>query len=390
MTPRPTRREGTNGSPERIASMTRNRLRHSLCATSIAAMAFLTACSPGYVLRAGWEEAKILSARRPIHEIVHDTAASAELRGKLRLVQDAREYSERTLDLVPGNAFTSYVELERDTLLMVVNAAHEFELRWKTWWFPIVGRMPYKGYFDFDKARQEAAKLDEQGYDTWVRPSSAFSTLGWFPDPLMSTTLRADSVGIVETVIHEITHSTFFPKGQARFNESFANFVGHRGAISFFCDGIADEASCETAEDRWHDIRVFGRFFHSVLDPLEALYGSGLPPDEMRAEKAGILREAAQRFEEEVQAEFRSGRYRGLDPERVNNAWLLSRMLYYTRLDDMEDLYRKSGSLTSAVRDLIEETGSGDPWDALDRLLARPDAASGGRQPASAIETVAR
>jgi len=370
--------------------MTRNRLRDSLCATSIAAMAFLTACSPGYVLRAGWEEAKILSARQPIHEIVHDTTASAELRGKLRLVQHAREYSEHTLDLVPGDAFTSYVELERDTLLMVVNAAHEFELRWKTWWFPIVGRMPYKGYFDFDKARQEAAKLDGQGYDTWVRPSSAFSTLGWFPDPLMSTTLRADSVGIVETVIHEITHSTFFPKGQARFNESFANFVGHRGAISFFCEGVADEASCETAEARWHDIRVFGRFFHSVLDPLEALYASDLPPDEMRTEKARILREAAERFEAEVQAEFRSGRYRGLDPERVNNAWLLSRMLYYTRLDDMEDLYLQSGSLTSAVHDVIQETGSGDPWEALDRLLARPGAAAEAWLPASAIEASAR
>jgi predicted aminopeptidase len=331
-------------------------------------MPFLTACSPGYVLRAGWEEAKILSARRPIHEIVHDTTASAELRGKLRLVQHAREYSERTLDLVPGDSYTSYVELERDTLLMVVNAAHEFELRWKTWWFPIVGSMPYKGYFDFDKASQEAAKLDEQGYDTWVRPSSAFSTLGWFPDPLMSTTLRADSVGIVETVIHEITH----------------------GAISFFCDGIADEASCETAEARWHDIRVFGRFFHSVLDPLEALYSSDLPADEMRAEKARLLREAAERFEAEVQSEFRSGRYRGLDPDRVNNAWLLSRMLYYTRLDDMEDLYQQSGSLKSAVRDVIRETGSGDPWEALDRLLARPGAVAEARQPASAIETAVR
>ena len=370
--------------------MTRNRLRHSLCVTSIAAMAFLTACSPGYVLRAGWEEAKILTARRPIHEIVHDTTASAELRGKLRLVQHAREYSERTLELVPGDAFTSYVELERDTLLMVVNAAHEFELRWKTWWFPIVGRLPYKGYFDFEKARLEAEKLDEQGYDTWVRPSSAFSTLGWFPDPLMSTTLRADSVGIVETVIHEITHSTFFPKGQARFNESFANFVGHRGAISFFCDGIADEGLCETAEDRWHDIRVFGRFFHSVLDPLEALYASDLPAGEMRTKKARILREAADRFESEVQAEFRSGRYRGLDPERVNNAWLLSRMLYYTRLDDLEDLYQQSGSLAAAVREVIQETGSADPWEALDRLLDRPAAVAEVRQPASAIETAVR
>ncbi len=359
----------------------------SPCVTCVAAMVFLTACSPGYVLRAGWEEAKILTARRPIHEIVHDTTASAELRGKLRLVQHAREYAERTLKLVPGDAFTSYVELERDTLLMVVNAAHEFELRWKTWWFPIVGRLPYKGYFDFEKARLEAQKLDEQGYDTWVRPSAAFSTLGWFPDPLMSTTLRADSAGIVETVIHEITHSTFFPKGQARFNESFANFVGYRGAISFFCDGLADERLCEAAKDRWHDIRVFGRFFHSVLDPLEKLYGSDLPADEMREEKGRILREAAERFESEVQAEFRSGRYRGLDPERVNNAWLLSRMLYYTRLDDMENLYQRYGDMPTAVGEVIRETGNGDPWEALDRLLAHPVAV---QLPASAVETAAR
>lgn len=338
----------------------------------VAALASVQGCSPGYVLRAGWEEAKILSARRPIHEVVHDTTSPEELRAKLRLVQHSREYAQRALDLEPGDAFTSYVELERDTLVMVVNAAHEFQLRWKTWWFPIVGRLPYKGYFDFQAASREAAKLDAQGFDTWVRPSSAFSTLGWLPDPLMSTTLRTDSVGIVETVIHEITHNTFFPRGHARFNESFANFVGHRGAISFYCEALADDELCRIAEDRWHDIRVFGRFFHSVVDPLEDLYATDLPPDEMREEKRRILREAAARFDSEVQPEFRSGRYRGLDPEQVNNAWLLSRMLYYTRLDDMQALYELHGDLTVVVRELIREAGSGDPWAALDRLLARP------------------
>ena len=176
----------------------------------------------------------------------------------------------------------------------------------------------------------------------------------------------------METVIHEITHSTFFPKGQARFNESFASFVGHRGAIEFFCEGLADEEMCESAKNRWHDTRVFGRFFHSVLDPLQALYASDLPPERMRADKRRILHEAARRFESEVQGEFRSGRYRGLDPERVNNAWLLSRILYYTRLDDMETLYRRTGDLGTTVRDVIREAGDGDPWAALDRLLARP------------------
>ena len=117
---------------------------------------------------------------------------------------------------------------------------------------------------------------------------------------------------------------------------------------------------------------MFGRFFHSLLDPLEELYASSVPPEEMRAEKKRILREAAERFDREVQPQFRSGRYGGLDPERVNNAWLLSRILYYTRLDDFESLYEMYGDLTATVGAVMRETGSGDAWEALDRLLARP------------------
>lgn len=357
---------GTYAGSRRIRGMTGTRVS----AIAGGLILSLSACSPGFVLRAGWEEAKILSARRDIHAVVHDTTTPAPLRAKLRLVQQSRAFAGQTLGLDPDDAFTSYVELDRDTLVLVLTAAPEFELRWKTWWFPIVGKLPYKGFFDFDGALNSARDLDEQGYDTWVRPSSAFSTLGWLPDPLMSTTLRADSVGIVETVIHEITHTTFFPKGHARFNESFANFVGHRGAIEFFCEAARDEDACETARARWHDMRVFGRFFHSVLEPLETLYASDLPAGKMRDEKKRILAESAERFEFEVQPEFVSGRYRGLDPARVNNAWLLSRTLYYTRLDDMEELYLQRRDLAGLIHDVILETGDGDPWEALDRLIA--------------------
>jgi hypothetical protein len=137
-------------------------------------------------------------------------------------------------------------------------------------------------------------------------------------------------------------------------------------------------------------MRVFGRFFHSMLDPLEELYGSDLSPETMREEKRRILRDAAERFESVVQPELRSGRYAGLDPERVNNAWLLSRTLYYTRLDDMETLYARHCDLTTTVQEIIRETGSGDPWEALDRLLADPASSRLLDHPGGAVETVAR
>jgi predicted aminopeptidase len=324
-------------------------------------------------MRAGWEEAKILSRRRPLDEVLADTTVPAQLRAKLALVRDARVYGERRLGLDAGKAYRSFARVDSDTLLLVVSAAPELELRWKTWWFPIVGRVPYRGYFDFPAARKEAASLAADGYDVWVRPSAAFSTLGWLPDPVLSTFLRTDSLGIVETVIHEMTHTTFFPSGRARFNESFANFVGYRGAIGFFCDGVADPDACEDARRRWHDVRVFGRFFHSVVDPLESLYASQLPAAEKRKEKRTILDDAARRFDTDVQPLLLSGRYGGLDPARLNNAWLLSRLLYYTRLDDFEALYERYGDLRVAVAALIDEAGRhDDPWAALDALLATP------------------
>jgi len=331
--------------------------------------ACLAGCSPDYVLRGGWEEAKILSDRRPIEEVVADPATEPEVREKLLLVRDARVYSERQLGLDPGKSFTSYARLDSDTLVLVVSAAPEFELRWKTWWFPIVGRLPYKGYFQFDKALEEAGELEADGYDVSVRPSAAFSTLGWLPDPILSPSLREDSIGLVETVVHEITHTTYFPKGQARFNESFANFVGWRGAIEFFCDALADVERCAIAESRWHDMRVFGRFFNSVVEPLQELYAGGGTDTELRTGKRRILDEAAVRFDDEVRPQLVSGRYRALDPAQLNNAWLLSRILYYTRLDDFETLYGQYPDLRSTVSALIEEAGSGDPWEALDRLL---------------------
>lgn len=329
-------------------------------------------CSPAYLFRAATTEAAVLRRRRPIQEVIHDTTTASSVRRKLRLVQDVRAYAVRELGLEAGDSFLSFARVERDTLLLVVSAAPPYQLRWKTWWFPIVGRVPYRGYFDFGAARREAAHLASRGYDTYVRPTVAFSTLGWLPDPLLSPALRADSVGLAVTAFHEITHTTFFPAGQAHFNESFANFVGHRGAISFFCDAVASPRLCRLSRERWEDSRRLGRFYREVYDSLSALYASGAPADSMAREKRRILDGASERFDREVRPELRAGRYAGLDSARLDNAWLLSRILYYTRLDDFERIYERQPDLRVTVRRILRAASRHrkDPWKGIDELLA--------------------
>lgn len=355
-------------------------MRRSLIIVALlaCAIALAASCSPGYVLRAGWEEARILAGRQSIETVLDDSTISPELRGKLDLVRSVRAFAERRLGLDAGNSYRSFTNLDRDTLVMVVSAAPELELRWKTWWFPIVGHLPYKGFFDFEAARREAEALQAEGYDTYVRPSAAFSTLGWLPDPVLSPSLRGDSLSVAETVIHEITHTTWFPKGHARFNESFANFVGHAGAIEFFCDALADPVACTRARDRWHDVRVFGRFFGTLHDPLAELYASDARPDVKRLRKREIIEDAAARFRDEVAPELRGGRYRALDPEQIDNAWLLSRLLYYTRLDDFEALRRRYGTVNATLEAVRSATDGGDPWHAVDRLVGNRRIGSAG------------
>src|SRR5688500_14951283 len=147
----------------------------------VAIVALLCAgCSPVYVVRAGIEEAKILSRRRPIVDVLKDPATDARTRARLDLVLQARSFAQHELGLNTGESFTTYSWVDSDTLLMVLSAARKDKFEQYSWWFPIVGRVPYKGFFNFEEAYATATDLEQQGYDAYVRPSGAFSTLDWF------------------------------------------------------------------------------------------------------------------------------------------------------------------------------------------------------------------
>jgi predicted aminopeptidase len=334
-----------------------------------------------YLGHAAWEQARILSARRPIAELVRDPSVSAATRARLELVLQARDFAARDLGLDAGQSFTAFTQLDRDTLVLVVSAAHADVLRPYTWWFPIVGRIPYKGYFDFAAARREATSLRQAGFDVYLRPADAYSTLGWFNDPLVSTTLARDSVELVNTVIHELTHNTFYAPGSADYNESFASFVGSRGAASFFRSyGMAEAAA--QAELRWEDQKVLGRFWRSVGDQLDSAFARH--PDDRAARLAArdtVYGAARERLRGEVVPQLRTVSAAYADRVPLNNAFLLAQLVYGSELELFDRLWRSEGhDLRRSIRVLIEIARSRpeDPFGALRDRVSRGESTSPG------------
>ena len=346
-----------------------------IIAVSAFAAAASTGCSPLYVIRAGYHEAMILSRRRPITRVIEDRTTSDTVRHKLQLVLQARSFAEHNLDLAAGDSYTSYSWVDSDTLLMVVHAAYPDRFQAYTWWFPIVGRVPYKGYFDFDRAFDEAEDLKKQGYDTYVRPSGAFSTLGFFNDPLLSSIVKYSDLGLASTVIHEILHNTVYIPSQVAFNESFASFVGDRGAIDFFCmrDG-EDAKSCDLAKRSWRDTKLYGAFLTDLTHRLEAVYDrTDMDKAAKLAAKAAIIAEAKTRFTAEVEPQLQTTGYRGFSRGDVSNATLIGVRLYYERLDLFDRVYERYGRNLKQASKAIVQAAKGspkDPYAAVEALVS--------------------
>ena len=201
----------------------------------IAAVALLTSsCQIGYLIKSSYHQMSLLSQRVPIEKVLADPSVQESTKAQLRLAQEARQFSEETLKLSPSKSYTTYVKLDQPYVTYVVSASPKWKLEHHLWDFPFVGKVPYKGYPTESEAKEEEKNLQNKNLDTYLRGVSAYSTLGWFNDPILSSMMRYRNDQLVNTIIHETVHATLYIKSSADFNERMAVFLGNKGTELFY------------------------------------------------------------------------------------------------------------------------------------------------------------
>lgn len=325
-----------------------------------------------YLTRAGIEQIAILEKRRPLERLVADSSLSADTRAYIRLVLEVRAKAD-SLGLEAGKTYTTYSDIGRDTLLLVLSASSKDCICPVIWKYPIVGKIPYKGFFDVKMAERQAEQLAAKGYDIYLRPAAAYSTLGWFEDPLLSTAMVRDSVELASLVFHEIAHNSLYVKSATPFNESFAQLVGYRAAEEFFRER-GDTLLAQRARNRWSDEIVLGEFYDALITRLESFYAGKPAGDSLEAGRLAIGRWTREQLQGPVGERLRTGRIGRLADRPINNAALVGVRIYRTHLDWFDRWYEREGRSVRRSVAALRELVKGVPGDsAFARLRAALD-----------------
>lgn len=338
---------------------------------AIALCASAGCASIGYYSHVTHGQLALLARREPIAGLLADPRTDSVLRARLAGAQAARAFASDRFGLPRNRSYTSYVALDRPYATWNVFAAPEFSVDAITHCMPFAGCVPYLGYFDRERARRAATRLAAAGNDTAIVGSAAYSTLGWFADPVLSSMLHWDDDELDGVIFHELAHQQVYVKGDAAFNESWASFVQEQGVREWrAARGLAPAQGDGGARDR-----AFASLVVGLRERLRTLYASGIDAAAMRAAKAREIAAFRERYRRTRDAEWGGdhGRDAWVDAP-LGNADLLPFGIYDRWRRAFERLFQAGQSRWPTFLACVAELAR-QPMAARDSRLAALDSA---------------
>jgi predicted aminopeptidase len=312
-------------------------------AVAAAALAAIASCQTmGYYAQAVGGQMELWQATRPIDQWVADEQTEPKLRARLERVAAIRDFASRELMLPDNQSFRGYADLHRPYVVWNVFAAPEFSLEPVQWCFPFAGCVAYRGYFSEQGAQQFASKMDDKGLDVFVGGVPAYSTLGWFDDPVLNTFVNYHEAELARLIFHELAHQVAYVRDDTAFNESFATAVeleGVRRWIESYGTPEAQQAFDEAQARKAQFLALVTRTRAS----LKKLYSASLPEEEMRTAKVAAFQGLLEEYET-LKSSW--GGFNGYDrwfQQPLNNAKLVSVAAYFDHVDAFQFMIQRAG-----------------------------------------------
>ena len=293
-----------------------------------------------YLIRAGYGQMKIITARQDIENVLKDSATDSTTRKKLEHVLKVQDFASKSMGLNTSDSYKKFAVIDRDAAAYNVTASKELSFEPKVWWFPIVGSVPYLGFFSRKEAEDLSEDLTKEGWDTNVDDVSAYSTLGWFDDPLLSSQLKYSEWYLTRLIIHEATHATVWIPDDVTFNESLATFVEMEGSLQYYSVSEGKE-SVRKKKIYLEESSIITDLFRRYAHKLDDVYRSERTDHEKRLLKKQIIME----LKDELRS-FQGKKIKYIPLEsyfetNYNNADFLSYLRYESGQDFFREIYLK-------------------------------------------------
>jgi predicted aminopeptidase len=330
------------------------------------------ASTVGYLARQGRHLLRDNLGARPARSLLAARETDDRTRALLLRAEEIRRFAFERVGLKRNGNFSRYKQLDRDHLVSVVSACAADSFDPYTWRYPILGRLPYRGYYERADADREAARLRAEGWDVVTRPVDSFSTLGFTRDPLFSFMADYSAYELASLILHEQTHATLFVKGQTQFSEELASFVGEQGALDWLA-GSRGAASPEYREvlERIADAQTFEELVRGLRGELEEVYRAQLSREQKLERKSRLIAAFQDEFEREKLNRFRTEDFRAMGAPRVNNAYLSLFSLYSDDIPLIRSYYERicGGDLRRLLAESRALARRGDVKEQMRRAL---------------------